>query len=124
MLSSCVPATHLEAAGAELTAQEIETWDNNDEARALAVKNAVLAGQSISNLGDDAQLLAGATLALLDRPDLYDAATRALNDGLDLSFKRDPIWGAPQPDAIFIRYYARPPGKRRRRAVLEHVAAA
>ncbi len=104
--------------------QEIETWDNNDEARALAVKNAVLAGQSIANLGDDAQLLAGVTLALLDRPDLYDPATRALNDGLDLSFKRDPIWGAPQPDAIFIRYYARPSGKRRRRAIPEHAAAA
>ena len=46
-------------------------------------------------------------------------AARALNDGLDLSFKRDPIWGAPQPDAIYTRYYARPSGKRRRRAILE-----
>jgi hypothetical protein len=95
--------------------QEIETWDNNDEARAMAVKDAVLAGQSIGNLGDDAQLLAGVTLAVLDRPALYDAATRALNDGLDVSFKRDPIWGAPQPDAIYIRYHAREPEKHRKR---------
>jgi len=104
--------------------QDIETWDDNDEARAMAVKNAVLAGQPIANLGDDAQLLAGVTLALLDQPDLYDAATQALNDGLDLSFKRDPIWGAPQPDAIYIRYHARASAKRRRRAAPEHASAA
>ena len=104
--------------------QDIETWDDNDEARAMAVKNAVLASQPIANLGDDAQLLAGVTLALLDQPDLYDAATQALNDGLDLSFKRDPIWGAPQPDAIYIRYHARASAKRRRRAAPEHASAA
>jgi hypothetical protein len=104
--------------------QDIETWNDKDEARAMAVKNAVLAGQSIANLGDDAQLLAGVTLALLDRPNLYDAATRALNDGLDLSFKRDPIWGAPQPDAVYIRYHARAPEKRRTHPILEHAPAA
>ena len=104
--------------------QEIETWDDNDEARAMAVKNAVLAGQSIGDLGDDAQLLAGVTIALLDRPDLYDAATAALNDGLDLSFKRDPIWGAPRPDAVYIRYHARASGKRRKRVAPEHASAA
>jgi hypothetical protein len=99
--------------------QDIETWDDNDEARAIAVKNAVLANQPIANLGDDAQLLAGVTLALLDRPDLYQAATRALNDGLDLSFRRDPIWGLPQPDAIYIDYHAPAAEKRQRRAIPE-----
>jgi len=104
--------------------QDIETWDDNDEAQAMAVKNAVLAGQPIAKLGDDAQLLAGVTLALFDQPDLYDDATQALNDGLDLSFKRDPIWGAPQPDAIYIRYHARTSGKRRRRTASEQASAA
>jgi len=104
--------------------QDIETWDDSDEDRAMAVKNATLAGRSIGNLGDDAQLLAGVTLALLDRPNLYDAATRALNDGLDLSFKRDPIWGAPQPDAIYIRYHARAAVKRRKRVTARELAPA
>ena len=104
--------------------QDIETWDDNDEARAIAVKNAVLAGQPIANLGDDAQLLAGVTLALLERPDLYDAATWALNDGLDLSFNRDPIWGSPQPDAIYIDYHAPVSEKRQKRVTtLEHATA-
>jgi hypothetical protein len=95
--------------------QDIETWDDDDEARAQAVKSAALAGQSIATLGDDAQLLAGATIALLERPDLYDAVTKALNEGLDLSFRRDPIWGAPQGDAIFIRYGAPSTKQSRRR---------
>jgi hypothetical protein len=59
------------------------------------------------------------TLALLERPDLYDAATRALNDGLDLSFRRDPIWGLPQPDAIYVDYHAHVSEKRQKRAVPE-----
>jgi hypothetical protein len=96
--------------------QDIETWDDSDESRAQAVKAALLAHSDIGNLGDDAQLLAGATLALLDEPDLYDSVTNSLNAGLDLSFQRDPIWGAPQGDAIYIRYgkYAPPKPARRR----------
>jgi hypothetical protein len=48
---------------------------------------------------------AGATIALLfESPDRYDVVTRALNDGLDLSFKRDLISCLPQPDATCIRY--------------------
>jgi hypothetical protein len=84
--------------------QEIETWDDYDEGRAQAVKSAALSNQDIGSLGDDAHLLAGATIALLERPDMYDAVTNALNAGLDLSFERDPIWGKPHPDAVYIRY--------------------
>ena len=103
--------------------QDIETWDNSDETRAIDVKNAVLAGRPIANLGDDAQLLAGVTLALLERPELYDAATQALNDGLDLSFRNDPIWGAPQPEAISMIYDAYPPGEHHERRAPEHEPA-
>jgi hypothetical protein len=86
------------------TIQEIETWDDADEAKALAVKAAMLAGNSAVTLGDDAQLLAGATLALLEQPAKYDTVTKALNDGLDGSFQRDPIWGMRPADAVYIRY--------------------
>jgi hypothetical protein len=74
--------------------QDIETWDDTDEEMAQEICRRVLAGQSIVSRGDDAQLLAGVTLALLQRPDLYDAATALLNAALDDSFDRDPIWGA------------------------------
>lgn len=74
--------------------QDIETWDDADEEMAQEVCRRVLAGQSIVSRGDDAQLLAGVTLALLQKPDLYDAATALLNAALDDSFDHDPIWGA------------------------------
>ena len=85
--------------------QDIETWDDSDEAQSMKVKSALLEGnRPIATLGDDAQLLAGATMALLERPTLYTSVTDALNDGLDLSFQRDPIWGKPQSDRMIVRY--------------------
>lgn len=74
--------------------QDIETWDDSDEDIAQDVCNRVLAGQPIVASGDDAQLLAGVTMALLQKPELYEAATRQLEEALDDSFDRDPIWGA------------------------------
>ena len=47
--------------------QDIETWDDADEAAAQAIAARLLQRQSIVGHGDDAQLLAGATLALLQR---------------------------------------------------------
>jgi len=82
--------------------QDIETWDDADEAAAQAIASRVLSQQSIVAHGDDAQLLAGATLALLQKPSLYDAATSLLNAALDDSFIRDPIWGATLPHAQMI----------------------
>lgn len=74
--------------------QDIETWDDADEDIAREICDRVLAGQSIVAHGDDAQLLAGVTLALLQKPELYEPATVLLNAALDDSFDRDPIWGA------------------------------
>lgn len=74
--------------------QDIETWDDADEAAAQKVCDKVLAGQTIVRVGDDAQLLAGVTLALLQEPGLYAAATKLLNAALDDSFDQDPIWGS------------------------------
>jgi hypothetical protein len=74
--------------------QDIETWDDADETAAQAICTKALAGQTIVRAGDDAQLLAGVTLALLQKPELYDAATKLLNAALDDSFDQDPIWGS------------------------------
>ena len=52
--------------------QDIETWDDDDEAAAEAIAARVLQRQAIAGHGDDAQLLAGVTLALLQDPALYD----------------------------------------------------
>jgi len=82
--------------------QEIETWDNADETRAQAVNAALAAGQPIGHLGDDAQLLAGATLRLLEAPGDYAAVTAALEAGLDQSFATDPIWSIPQAEHILM----------------------
>jgi hypothetical protein len=82
--------------------QDIETWDDADEAAAQAIAARVLSQQSIVARGDDAQLLAGVTLALLQKPSLYDVATSLLNAALDDSFDRDPIWGATLPHAHMI----------------------
>ncbi len=84
--------------------QDIETWDDGDEARATIIRDALLAGKSIVSQGDDAQLLAGTTLALLQKPDQYDAFTVQLNAALDESFATDPFWGMPPKDPIYLRY--------------------
>lgn len=72
--------------------QDIETWDDTDEDTAANVASRIGNNQSIVGAGDDAQLLAGATMAVLARPSLYDQATQLVNDGLDDSYQRDPIW--------------------------------
>lgn len=72
--------------------QDIETWDDADEACAEAVRDALKAGNLIAELGDDAQLLAGATMYLLDHPDQYTDVTKTLAVALDKSFETDPIW--------------------------------
>jgi hypothetical protein len=76
--------------------QEIETWDSSDEQAASEIA-AIGATKSIVGLGDDAQLLAGTTLAFLNDPTQYKAITANLNAALDDSFERDPIFGTATP---------------------------
>ena len=83
--------------------QELETWDDLDEAAAQRIAAAFLAGTAVDDLGDDAQLLAGALIALTSDPDEYDQVTGLLNKALTVSFRRDPIWGPPVPDHFFVR---------------------
>jgi hypothetical protein len=93
-------ATHAFSALAGHSIQDIETWDDLDEAAANTITQKLLASQPIANLGDDAQLLAGANAALVANPALYASVTHALNDGLDASFSHDPIWAPPKADGI------------------------
>jgi hypothetical protein len=83
--------------------QEIETWDDPDENTAQQIATALQGGTPITDMGDDAQLLAGSTLALLADPNRYDAVTKSLVTALDSSYAHDPIWGDPRPDRTFIR---------------------
>jgi hypothetical protein len=96
--------------------QDIETWDDTDEASAEAIAALILRGQSIAGHGDDAQLLAGATLALLERPEIYKEAQSLLNDALDDSYRTDPIWGALEADHAFAPHVFRRPQSRMKAA--------
>ena len=81
--------------------QDIETWDDADEAAAQAIATRLQKNEPVVGLGDDAQLLAGATLALLRNAGLYADVQKRLNDALDDSFKTDPIWRGLNPSHVF-----------------------
>ncbi len=89
--------------------QDIETWDDTDEAASGAIAALILKGQSIVGHGDDAQLLAGATLALLEQPERYAETQSLLNDALDDSYRTDPIWGEFEADHAFAPHVFRRP---------------
>jgi hypothetical protein len=97
--------------------QDIETWDDLDEQTAQSIATALAKDTSVAGLGDDAQLLAGANVAILADPTLYQPATDLLNLALDESFANDPFWIKPQADRTFIRVFSMdlfPPGRARR----------
>jgi len=73
--------------------QFYETWDYDDELTAAKVKETLLADGDIEMMGDDAQLLAGATLAAFENAELYTAINDKLGKALEGSFYRDPFWG-------------------------------
>lgn len=73
--------------------QDIETWDDVDEEAAQDVAARVAAGKCIIGAGDDAQLLAGCNIATIAQPTLYGQMTKLLDEGLDESYDRDPLWG-------------------------------
>jgi hypothetical protein len=83
--------------------QAIETWNDADEAAASGIATLLRANKSIVNGGDDAQILAGLTLALLDQPYKYAAFSKLATEALDDSFRRDPYWGMPEPDSFILR---------------------
>jgi hypothetical protein len=82
--------------------QDIETWDDVDEAAAQNTADRILANQSIVGAGDDAQLLAGCNIVATSRPELYEQMSTLLNAGLDESYDRDPIWGNLKPSYVIV----------------------
>jgi hypothetical protein len=101
-----IATTNLAALGGH-SVQALETWNDADEAVAQSIRAAFAAGQAVRGLGDAAQLLAGATLAVLDAPARYDQVTQSLNDALDTCFQNDPIWGLAPVDRMYLKYQAR-----------------
>ncbi|HET8845977.1 MAG TPA: hypothetical protein VFN35_31225 [Ktedonobacteraceae bacterium] len=83
--------------------QDIETWDDSDELTAQQIKDSFQKGTSAADLGDDAQLLAGATILLAAQPNLYAQVTRQLNEALDRSYQRDPIWRTSMRHPVYYR---------------------
>jgi nucleoside phosphorylase len=83
--------------------QELETWDDADESTALRISASLKVGRSVVGMGDDAQILAGATLALFELPEFYEQVTSAVAAALDESFATDPYWGKPRVDRVYLR---------------------
>lgn len=83
--------------------QALETWDDSDDDIARLIAQNMTANSSVAGQGDDAALLAGATIAAFDQPGQYDTITARLNEALDASFASDPYWGTPSPDHAFIQ---------------------
>ena len=83
--------------------RRIETWDDADQRAVDAIRSALAAGRPLARLGDDAQLLAAASAAVMDGAG-YDTTTQALAAALDDSFRTDPIWSLPEPDRMYLRY--------------------
>jgi nucleoside phosphorylase len=83
--------------------QDIETWDDEDENAATKIAGRLQTDFSVVSAGDDAQLLAGLTLAVLQQPSSYAAFTKMINLALDKSFADDPIWGPIPSDFMVIK---------------------
>jgi hypothetical protein len=77
--------------------QEIETWDDVDEGIVERVREGLLHDQAVANIANDAQLLSGATLALLSDITAYDRVVARVNEALDASFRTDELWGVVSP---------------------------
>ena len=82
--------------------QDLETWDDADEHGAGAVAAALKGEGSAVALGDDAQLIAGATLALWQGAP-YGTVTPMLAKALDASAAQDPVFGFRSRDTMFFR---------------------
>jgi hypothetical protein len=76
--------------------QNLETWDDSDQAATDEVKHYLLKNDPRSAVGDDAQLMAASILSLYEAKDLtsefYDYINENLIQSLKDSFSTDPIW--------------------------------
>ncbi len=98
-VGAMIATTRLDALAGH-SVQDIETWDDSDENSAVTIAGRLHAGCSIVGAGDDAQIVAGLTLAAIQHPDRYAAASKLANDALDDSFASDPYWGTAPRDLM------------------------
>ncbi len=108
-VGSLIATGALQALGGN-SIQALETWDDTDEDTARLIAQNMTANVAVAGQGDDAALLAGATIAAFDQPGSYDIITARLNEALDASFASDPYWGTPRPDLSFMRTKLMPKG--------------
>lgn len=74
--------------------QDLETWSDSDQSLAENNSKLMLSRKTADSVGDDAQLVAGAILALFANPDesLYQSINLDLISALGDSFESDPTW--------------------------------
>jgi hypothetical protein len=92
VVGKLIATTQLASLGGH-SIQDIETWSDEDEFAATTVREKVRAGSSLVGAGDDAQLLAGTTMAFYEAPSAYGKITKTLETALDDSYARDPFFG-------------------------------
>lgn len=73
--------------------QDIETWDDADEAVATKVRDEALLGHRLTGFGaDPAQLIAGATMALSTDHKWFDTLNTRLSEALDECYRIDKVF--------------------------------
>lgn len=87
--------------------QKLETWDEGDEDKAQDIAKTLMKNPNadVSGKGDDAHLLAGATLAFVVNPESYEPLASSLMDALERSYARDPFWGFSALHCLVDYYY-------------------
>jgi len=101
-VGTMIATTPLNALGGD-SIQDIETWDDSDENAAVKIAGRLQSGFSVVSAGDDAQLLAGLTLAVQQQPGKYADFTKLINAALDDSYANDPVWGPIPHDMMVIK---------------------
>jgi hypothetical protein len=83
--------------------QDLESWSDSDQDLAENNSELMLQEKTADSVGDDAQLVAGAILALFAKPDkrLYQSINSALISALSDSFKSDPTWATENWHPIY-----------------------
>ena len=73
--------------------QDIETWNDDNEALATKIRDEALLGRSLTGLGaNPAQLIAGATMALSTDHKWFDALNSRLSEALDECYRTDKVF--------------------------------
>ena len=70
--------------------QHLETWDDDDEKIAEAIQRELREKTTINSAaGDDAQIMAGSIMTVINDPTLYDTITDPLKKALEQSYTQD-----------------------------------